>query len=219
MLLWGGITYAASAPPSAAAHFPGLPATPPASAFVPARADAPPLVTHLTPTQMQLEKQQIQSLTNPVVATAIRHAINSLPPLTVAPDKIAVASTHADGFTIVESSQNPVSGDPTSTASHNLTLYDAYGGIVYVVTYHDTFHWTGSQVSAAQPYWTYWRAWYEFVNSFEPGSSTVSNWGSESYSQGYANIVLSISFGTIKYNLTGEAYMYANGNWSAGVQE
>ena len=54
----GGITYAASAPPTAAAHFPGLPATPPASAFVPTRADAPPLVTHLTPTQMQLGAAQ-----------------------------------------------------------------------------------------------------------------------------------------------------------------
>lgn len=111
----------------------GLPTLPPASAFVPTRADAPPLVTHLTPFQMQLEQKQMASLANPAVHKAIMQAITRLPVQTVGPDQTAVASTKVGGFTLVESSQNPVyantiSGDPISQAQTTIKVYSAWGG-------------------------------------------------------------------------------------------
>lgn len=86
-------------------------------------------------------------------------------------------------------------------------------------TYRDTFDWNGSHVSAANPYWTYWKAWYTAAWSVEPGTSHVTNWGTVSYSQGYLNTVYDLSFGTVSQNLSGSATMYDNGYWTATIQQ
>ena len=159
----GGTTMAASTSGhQGPAGLLNLPLTPPSSAFLAPRAGAPPLVANSTPQQQKGLQQQLASLNGTRVQADIKNAINNLPLETVGPDQTAVNSVQVHGFTLVESSQNPVTGAPTSQAQHNLTLYDNLGGIVYVITYHDVFYWTGSHVTASTPYWTYWRAWYEF---------------------------------------------------------
>ncbi len=171
----------------------------------------------LTRSQLATINQQNKALQSFAVQQAIQQAIRRLPSLHVNPNGSAYETTTVDGFTIAEGVTNQTSGDPVSTFTTHLNLYDVYGLHLATIYYHDAYHWTGSSVNAASPYWTHWEAWWAFLDSFSPGTSSVTNWGSESVSHGYCNFVLSISLGTVHWNFTGYATMYANGNASGGI--
>lgn len=142
----------------------------------------------------------------PAVQQDIMQATRYLPAQSVGPGQIAVASARVDECPLVQSSQNLVRGGGISQAQHTIILYSAWGGVSYVLTYHDTFYWNGTQVRAEKPYWTSWKAWNTQARSVDPESGHVQNWGRVSFSQGYLNLVADGPLGGLQ-NLSGSATM------------
>lgn len=175
----------------------------------------PPL--HPSSNQLKGIAASERALQSPKVQQDIRQAVRNLPHLSVGPNASAYETTSVDGFTIAEGIQNPSVGDPVSTFTASLNLYDAWGIHSATIYYHDVYYWNGSRVSAARPYWTYWQGWWTFLDSFSPGSASVANWGSESWSQGYCEFGISVTYGAIHWTFSGTAYMYANGGASGWI--
>lgn len=161
----------------------------------------------------------------------VKDALSKIVAPKLKPDETATQTITVDNFKYVidwksEAIKNNIKSDASvimssgsRVASCTIHLYNNSDMWMYTLSYKTPYSYNGTTVSCGTPYWTFSKAsWLVSAKCYQ-SNLVYNNYGDTSSSSGLAHVViLATPWGEfLNYYYTGDATMWANGNYVAGI--